>query len=235
MAWDNNGFGWFVIVLLLVIGALIYWSIRREAKRRAALEQLAASLGLQFSKEDPIGIPGTFAQFDLFKRGETRYAYNVIHGAIESRDFCACDFRYTTTTYDNKGNPQTTTTYCSVAIAQLNGPVPAVWLRPENFLDKAAHLVGFHDLEFESAEFNRAFHVKAANREIAFDILNAQTMQRLLSSPFRHIEFNGDAVLVFRENLWQPEQFAAALDLTRSLAEGLPNYLWQKLRERAQS
>jgi hypothetical protein len=220
-----------VLIAGAVFAVLAYLASRREEQRRRALEQLALSRGLAFSREDRIRVAGTFSQFELFQRGDTRYAYNVIHGAIETRNYCACDFRYTEhhVYVDSKGQMRRREVdhYCSAAIAELNGPVPAVWLRHENLLDKAAHLVGFNDIEFESAEFNREFHVKAADREIAFDILNAQTMQKLLAGPFREIEFNGPAVLVFGEDLWTPEQFGAALDLARSLAEGLPNYLWQ--------
>jgi len=236
---DNNVFWFFVLVVGAVIGFLVWLSAKRAEERRQALAQLAAARGLAFHPEDPIGVPGTFAQFELFQRGDSNYASNVIRGAVEGHSYCACDFQYTTVTYstDSKGHTQRheQTTYCSAAIVELSYPVPALWLRPENFLDKAAHLVGCHDLEFESAEFNREFHVKAENREIAFDIINAQTMQRLMASPFRHIEFNGAAVLIFDEQTWTPETFGAALDLARSLAEGLPNYLFNKLRERAQS
>ena len=239
MAFDNNTFWFFVLAVGAVIGFIAWLSAKRAEQRRQALAQLAASRGLAFDGEDPIGVPGTFAQFELFQRGDSNYAFNVIRGAIEGRNYCACDFQYTTVTYstDSKGNTERheSTTYCSTAIVELDYPVPALWLRPENFLDKAVHLVGHHDLEFESAEFNRVFHVKAENREIAFDIMTAQTMQRLLDSPFRHIEFNGAAVLIFDERTWTPETFAAALDLTRSLAEGLPHYLFDKLRERSQS
>lgn len=228
----------FAIVIGAVFAALAWLAARREEQRRQALAALAASRGLAFSSADPIRVPGAFAQFELFRRGDTRYAYNVMHGAVGMRNYCACDFQYTVTTYttDDKGNTQRhdQTTYCSAAIAELNHPVPAVWLRPENLLDKAAAMVGFHDLEFESDEFNRAFHVKAENRELAFDIINAQMMQRLLAGPFRNIEFNGPAVLVFQETTWTPEEFTAALDFARSLAEGLPDYLFDKLRERMQ-
>jgi len=236
---DGNTFWFFILAIGAVVGFLVWWSAKRAQERRQALAQLAAARGLAFSGEDPIGVPGTFAQFELFQRGDSSYASNVIRGAVEGRNYCACDFQYTTVTYttDSKGNMerQEHTTYCSAGIVELSYPVPAIWLRPENFLDKAAHLVGFHDLEFESAEFNRVFHVKAENREIAFDIINAQTMQRLLASPFRHIEFNGSAILIFDERTWEPETMAAALDLARSLVEGLPHYLFDKLRERAQA
>ncbi|MBI5684420.1 MAG: DUF3137 domain-containing protein [Verrucomicrobia bacterium] len=239
MPFDNSLLLFFVLLVGVVIGFLVWWSAKRAEERRQALAALAASRGLAFHREDPIGVPGTFAQFELFHRGDSNYAYNVIRGAVEGHNYCACDFQYTTVTYstDSKGHTQRHehTTYCSAAIVELNYPVPAIWLRPENFLDKAAHLVGCHDVEFESAEFNREFHVTAENREIAFDILNAQTMQRLLAGPFRHIEFNGAAILVFDERTWEPATFAAALDFVRGLAEGLPNYLFDKLRERAQA
>lgn len=239
MPFDNNMFVLIVLVVGAEIGFLVWLSAKRAEERRQALAALAASRGLAFNREDPIGVPGAFAQFELFRRGDSNYAYNVIRGAVEGHSYCACDFQYTTVTYstDSKGIPERheQTTYCSVAIVELSYPVPAIWLRPENFLDKAAHLVGHHDLEFESAEFNCVFHVKAENREIAFDIINAQTMERLLAGSFRHIEFNGAAILIFDERTWEPETMAAALDLTRSLAEGLPHYLFDKLRERAQS
>ena len=238
--WDNNPL--VAVLVFAVIGlmaALTYWSLKRERERQEALLRLAANLGLQFSKGDPIGIPGTFAQFELFQRGDTRYAYNVIHGDIKGRNFCACDYQYTCIEYDvdEKGNQRRreVTTYCSSAMAELDPPLPALWLRPENLLDKAAQLVGIRDIEFESAEFNRTFHVKAENREIAFDILTPQVMERLLASPFREIEFNGAAVMVFARKLWTADQFAAALELVRALADGLPHYLPDKLRERNQS
>jgi hypothetical protein len=238
--WDNNPL--VAVLVFAVIGlmaALAYWSWKRERERQEGLVRLAAAWGLRFSKADPIGIPGSFAQFELFNRGDTHHAYNVIHGAIEGRHFCACDYQYTRIEYDvdEKGNQRRrdVTTYCSAAMAELDPPVPALWLRPENLLDKAAQLVGVRDIEFESAQFNREFHVKAANREIAFDILTPQVMERLLASPFRHVEFNGAAVMVFAERLWMLEQFAAALELVRALANGLPNYLADKLRERMQS
>jgi hypothetical protein len=236
---NHNVFMFIVVAVGALIGLLVWWSAKQAEQRRQALEQLAASRGLVFNREDPIGVPGTFAQFELFQRGDSSYASNVIRGAIGDRNYCACDFQYTTVTYttDSKGNMQRQehTTYCSAGLVELNYPVPRICLRPENFFDKAAHLVGFHDLEFESAEFNRVFHVKAENREIAFDIINAQTMQRLLAGPFRHIEFNGAAILIFDERTWEPAMMGAALDLARSLAEGLPHYLFDKLRERAQA
>lgn len=230
---------WFFVIVIGAAFAVLAWlAAKREEQRRQALAALAASRGLAFSSADPIRVPGTFAQFELFQRGDTRYAYNVMHGTVGARHYCACDFQYTTTTYttDSKGNMQRrdVTTYCSAAIAELNCPVPAVWLRPENLLDKAAAIIGFTDLEFESDEFNRMFHVKAVDREIAFDIINAQMMQRLLAGPFRNIEFHGPAVLVFEETTWTPERFGVALDFARSLAEDLPNYLPEKLRERMQ-
>lgn len=239
MPFDSAIVAFLALIIIGVIGFLVWLSAKRAEERRQALTQLAAARGLTFHREDPIGVPGTFAQFELFQRGDSNYASNVIRGTVEGHGYCACDFQYTTVTYstDSKGNSERHehTTYCSAAIVELSYPVPALWLRPENFLDKAAHLVGCHDLEFESAEFNREFHVKAENREIAFDIINAQTMQRLMASPFRHIEFNGAAVLIFDEMTWTPETLGAALDLARNLAEGLPNYLFDKLRERAQS
>lgn len=239
MPFDSTIITFFVLVFIGVIGFLVWLSARRAEERRQALMRLAAARGLMFHREDPIGVPGTFAQFELFQRGESNYASNVIRGTVKDHGYFACDFQYTTTTYsiDSEGHSQRNehTTYCSAAIVELSYPVPAIWLRPKNLLDKAVHLMGGRGLEFESAEFNREFHIRATNREVAFDIINAQTMQRLMDSPFRHIEFNGAAVLIFEEMTWAPETFAAALDLARNLAEGLPNYLFEKLRERTQS
>lgn len=216
---------WDLFLLCVLVVPFVYFYRKYEQQRALILAQFASSRGLTFSREDPLDLMNKFELVEPFSRCWSRPISNVMHGDLGDRKVYACDFL-------QAGGEDVTTG--SVAIAELASAVPYLRLRPAKFLGHTAFLVGLHDLALESEEFNRAFNVRTADREIAFDILNPRTMQQLLNSPYRRIEFYGRHVVMFDERLWAADEFSRALDFVCRLAEEIPGYVWQKLNARMQ-
>jgi hypothetical protein len=99
-------------------------------------------------------------------------------------------------------------------------------------LDKLAEFAGFDDIDFESAEFSRAFYVKSTDRKFTFDLFHARAMEYMLAQPRRYaLEFRGDTVLITDDSIWSPGEFEAAIAQVEGLLELMPEYLKQALKD----
>jgi hypothetical protein len=108
----------------------------------------------------------------------------------------------------------------------LPAGLPWVHIRSEHMLDKAARLFGGQDIDLESEEFNRAFRVQAGDERFAYDLLNARTMEALLSA---------QALIVQVADRYLVATLAGGLDLDCvdynlgllvGMVERLPDYVW---------
>ena len=181
-----------VVLFAMVIGLLIYWAWCRAAERRAALAALAQELGLQFNPDDVWDIPTRYAQMDLFNKGDSRRASNVIVGTIDGRDVFLFDYQYTV----SSGKSSTTYRF-QVAILETPILAPRLRLRDENVLDHIAEWVGHDEIKFESAEFSRRTHVACDDRKFAYDIFHARLIEYLLAcGNLPAMEFNGPLLLL---------------------------------------
>ena len=217
-----------VTLVLLVSGTL--GGKRRISLRLEALKRIAAAHELEFSKLDPVGVFDKFPQLDFFQRYDMRDAHNVICGKARNRNVYAFDCECMNFVPDTE--PKKLVYWFSVATADLDGALPPVWLRPPKALEQLKDSMGIREIAFESGSFNSRFQILASDREVAFDVVNPQVMQLLLDAPFDYVQFQGAHVAVFSKQLWTPEQFEVAVDLVPKLAEGIPHYLWAKVKER---
>ncbi len=71
----------------------------------------------------------------------------------------------------------------AVVIVETGLPVIPLEIRREHLLDKVGEFLGHDDIDFESAEFSRTFHVTAADRKWAYDVIHTRTMEYLLQAP----------------------------------------------------
>ena len=212
--------------------ALIIFGVIAARKRRDALASLAASWGFQWSRDDPIGIADRFSSHRSLAQGDNRYAYNVFQGERKGRRVICFDYHYATHSTDSKGRRQTHHHHFSGALADLGARFPDLTVRPEGFFDKVAEFVGADDIDFESAEFSRKFHVKADDRRFAYDIFHARAMEYMLAHPVdMTFDFRGDTVLVTGGGTWKPERYDAALRRIEGLIELVPEFVWRSLRE----
>jgi hypothetical protein len=201
-----------VMVVLAVAGGLWY-SWYRKKQRRLGLAAFAGRNGLQYSQADTFGL--LERPFGLLRMGDGRGCENVLSGSWQGLRCREADYWYYTESTDSKGHTTRSYRYFSILIGELGVEVPDVSIQKESVLSRLADHLGFHDIEFESEEFNREFQVKAANREFAFKLVDARMMGWLMSTGGRFgFAVSGPELLVWSARLGPAELealFGAAL------------------------
>jgi hypothetical protein len=222
-----------LIIAVIVIGAIIglsIWSKRKADKRKQEMADWAKSRGLSFRPGNDSGIDDRFRLFNCLQQGENRYGYNVMEGPVGNRKVCAFDYHYETHSRDSKGNRQTQHHYLSAVVVETDLPLRPLSIRNETFIDKIGKFVGIDDINFESTEFNKQFHVKSPDKKWAYDVINQKTMELLMSSLRFNLEFNGNAVMAYHQNTFTPGYFEEALLLLTRMLDNLPDSVIQELK-----
>ncbi|MBL4700370.1 MAG: hypothetical protein JKX85_03850 [Phycisphaeraceae bacterium] len=148
------------IISLVVL--VIVQSIRMEKKRNLLIEQLAETLGFDYTAKlrDVEKMPCSSGA--LFNRGRSRSAKNVMTGKVADVDVQLMDYQYTT------GSGKHSTTH-RMAVAAYKVPglkIPNFALERENFLSRIADKFGFSDINFEShPKFSDAFQLKGKAKQ----------------------------------------------------------------------
>jgi hypothetical protein len=224
--------GFIVLVVVLIAGgiALNAWL---AAKRRQAMAAWAAAREFTFRPERDGGLAMQYENFEALSRGEARYAYNVCLGLWKERPLLAFDFHYETHSRDSKGRRHTHHHHFSAVIVKCGFPVKDLRIRAEGFFDKVGEFMGFDDIDFESAEFSRRFHVKAKDRKWAFDVLHPRAMEFLLGVQVFPLEFGGQAVIAWRDRRLEPADLEQAAANITGLLDLMPEFLVRQQREQA--
>lgn len=229
-----------VVAAIAAVAAAAYYAHVQAEKRRAALRELARELGFEFDASEDSSHDGRYAQFEVFRRGHSRYAYNTLSGAvqIDGRPFpCTLgDFTYKVTR--NTGKSTSTTTYrFSYLIVKLPLiDVPDLLIRRESVMDKLAGVFGFDDIDFESSEFSRKFHVKSPDKRFAYDVVHPRMIEFLMSSypPVIDIE-HGECCVTDGQTRWPPEVFRQRLAWAAQFFDLWPDHLTRDLESRVRS
>lgn len=228
-----------VIYLLIflglpLIGLSIYWAHLAEKKRREGLQALAAELGWAFSQDKDRDHDERFRQFNAFRQGNGRYALNTLWGDVQGRQAKMGDFHFETQSTNDKG--QTTTNHHHISyvlIAFGAADAPALTVRPEGFFDKIGAALGFDDIDFESAEFSRKFHVKSPDRKFAYAVIHPQMMEFLMERRGPTYDLNGGwFCLTEGAGVWTPQKFREMLTLGLSFLERFPKHVVADLQSR---
>ncbi|MEQ8208797.1 MAG: hypothetical protein RH917_03115 [Lacipirellulaceae bacterium] len=219
-----------IVLLVLIFGVLGYYSHQAAKKRRAALSQLADSLGWVYTQARDHGHDERFAQFDLFRRGSNRFAYNTLVGQIETplglQSAQMGDYHYATRSTDSKGKSKTTHHHRSYLVVEipLSG-VPSLTIRPEHFFDRVGSFFGFDDIDFESAEFSDKFHVKSQDKRFAYDLVHPRMMEFLLNRRGPIIDVQQGWLCIQEGGIWKPEEFLTHLQWSQEFFSLWPQHL----------
>jgi len=229
------GLGILAVVALVALAA--WWSWRQAKARREALAALAAELDWRFDPSPDADHDEEYAQFELFRRGHSRRAYNTLRGelAIDGRAWpCkAGDFLYKVTS--SNGKTTSTHTYrFSYLILRLPFPaVPDLLIRREGLFDKLAGVLGFDDIDFESEEFSRRFHVKGPDKRFAYDVLHPRMMEFLLAQEMPAVDIErGHCCFADGRRRWDVDGFRERLDLARRFFDLWPEHVLVDLEVR---
>jgi len=234
----------FLILVLLGVAAIAIlaaiYSWKQEQKRREALMAFAHARGWSFDPSKDASHDNQYAHFEVFRKGHSRRAFNTMTGSVrvDGRE-CpvkAGDFLYKITR--SNGKSTSTSTYrFSYLILHLPFPrVPDLLIRPENFMDKLAGVVGFDDIDFESEEFSRGFHVASKDKRFAYDVITPAMMEFLLASrgPTLDIE-HGAFCLTDGVRRWEPSQFEAWLTWGARFIDLWPDHVTDSLEAHART
>jgi hypothetical protein len=197
----------FIVVLIIVaIIVLAVLGHQQAEKRKKALAAWAGSRGLSFEPSNDHGMDGRYSGFACLKKGDNRYAYNVMEGRAAERAVCAFDYHYETHSTDSDGHRTTHNHHFSAVIVEAGMPLKPLFIRTEHFFDKSP------------------------DRRWAFDVLQQSTMEFLLEAPRFALEFQHRQVIAYREKTFAPADFEAALEVIKGVLERLPEYLLREMK-----
>jgi len=231
-----------VAVGLVALGIVTAGGSRR---RRKALAAWAQGIGLAFAPEHDRGMAARLPGFAVFHQGQNAYAYNVVSGVFEGRELVAFDYHYETqhtVTLRKKDihgrmrthtETRTTHHHFSAVLMRPELLLKPLLIRPEGLFDKVADFFGKGDLDFESAEFSRRYHVSAPDRRWAYDVLHARAIDFLLDQPRLVVEMDPDHILVMRPGptTMSAETFDAAVRTADGVLDLLPEYVCRDAAE----
>lgn len=222
---------WLIIGGVIVIGVAVAGiSIYQSHKRKKDLAAWAAENGMTFTADSDYHFGDQYPNFACMQRGSNRCSFNSMAGEWKGRQIQAFDYYYETHSTDSKGKRQTHRHYFSAIMLTSEVPLKPLTIRPENFFDKVTQFMGFDDINFESAEFSRKFHVSGPDRKWAHDVIHTRSMEYLLGREMMTIEFSDHWVMVYNDRTFTPVEFGMAAETASGLLDLLPEYVKQNQR-----
>lgn len=218
---------WLLFLAFIVIAVIVAVAGHLAAqKRRRELALFAAQNALQFTPDVEWGFVEQFEALGLtpFGQGRSRRASNLVHGRKGELEWQLFDYRYVTGSGKNK-----TTHRYGVAAARVPLGFPRTVLRPEGFFDKVASLAGFDDINFESEEFSRRYHVTGANRRFAYDLVHPQMMEYLMSLPAMHWQLAPGVVMITRSGVYDARELPHLTAAIDGLLSRVPPFVKREL------
>jgi hypothetical protein len=161
----------------------------------------------------------------LLAQGSNRYATNVLSGSYRQNQMLAFDYHYETYTHDKNGT-RTEHHWFSFFILTLPGYFPELTIRRESFFTRIAEVFGYQDINFESAEFSKAFNVRSQDKKFAYDVCNAQMIEYLLANRDLSVEIENQALALAFTTRLSVEQVETNLQRLVEIRSRLPQYLF---------
>lgn len=224
----SNGTFWvlFVLAAIVVAGALvIQWQLHK--RKVAAFTAFATERGWTYRERDDrladryLGSP--------FGRGFGRHAKHVLTGTHRDHSFVA--FEYVYKERRGSGKEQRTETIRHTVVG-LDTPAsrPTLEVSREGLGRKLLGLVGVRDLQLESEEFNKSFHIRTEDDKFAYDVLHPRTMEWMLGDgrcheqPFR---FERADLLTWQEGSIDLNSLSSMLDYLCDVLDRVPGFVWK--------
>lgn len=225
----------FFVVAAMLIGVLGYVSYQQQKRRREELALLAQQLGWRFSPDRDSSHDDQYAQFEIFRRGHSRYAYNTLTGEVtiegQSSAVKMGDYYYKVTSGSGKNRKTRTYNFSYLILDVPLQPFPDLLIRPEGVFDKVAGAFGFNDIDFESAEFSRRFYVASSDKRFAYDVLHPQMMEFLLETQPPAIDLeHGCCCLSDGSRCWDASQFRRRLQWLERFFQLWPRHVVRELQ-----
>lgn len=214
----------FLLILVALAAGIFFW--QEEKKRRGRLAAWAVRQGWQLREGKRQELHRDFPGIKLFDKGHSRFGQNEITGKFRGLPVSCLDYQYTTGSGKNRSTHR-----FGVALLLVDHPLIPLQIRGEHAFDKVGEFLGLDDIDFESAEFSRRFHVKSPDRRWAYDVLHTRAMEYLLAAPAGYtIEFGLGEIAVYRGGRCEPDQYEKAVKLAHGLYDLIPGYVREQMK-----
>lgn len=212
----------FILFAVIAIVAIVVGHLT-AAKRRAELAEVARRLGLEFAPY-PDEAHSSYLGFDPFGRGRSNKSSNLLHGRRGEIEFEVFDYKFRTGSGKNSK-----THHHGIVAAKVPLHFRHLVLRPESIFDKVAAMVGYDDINFESEQFSRRYHVTCEVRQFAYDLIHPQMIEYLLAGPARHWQLRGDTIVVQKSGRFSSEEIAQVVTMIEGFVSRIPPYVRQDI------
>ena len=203
--------------LIILIG---WYGYAKRKKRRQAFALLGTQLGLEYFPEDPFGLLSE--PFALFDKGDGRGVENVLSGRWKDLDVRLFDYWYYEESTDSNGHTSKTYYRFDCVVAPVDAACPRLVIGHENIGTWLAGALTFHDIQFESEDFNKEFNVKSPDKKFANDFVDARMMDWLLKSGEGFsFEVDVDRLLCFHRQL-KPMELVPLLGTAKAFRDHIP-------------
>ncbi len=209
-----------VLFVLMIFGIVFLIISLYSLERRRKMAAYAESIGWEFSPDKDKNLDAQYPSFKCLNHGHSRYAKNIMRGQRDTQDVTAFDYHYAT----GQGKSRRDYNF-SALIMRSPLPLESLYIRPEHIFDKISDFFGYDDIDFESAEFSRAFYIQAPDKRWAYQVIHPQMMNFLLESARFHVQFSVSDIIAWRSKRFQERDFEAAFGLIQGLLERIPAYV----------
>ena len=217
-----DGSLFFLLFLAFAAAAVVfaYLGYRRKLQRIRDMRSLALAHRLDFAIEDPFGTLGE--PFSLLQAGDGRGVENVLWGTWEGLEIRAFDYWYYEESTDSEGHTSRSYHRFDCVLSSVDAACPPLRIGEENLLTRLAGVLSFDDIEFESEEFNRRFHVKGPDARFATALCDARMMDWLLANGDGHAFEVVGARLLCSRRLVEPAALLELFAIAKAFRERIP-------------
>ncbi|MEO2016513.1 MAG: hypothetical protein ABGZ53_19315 [Fuerstiella sp.] len=189
-------------VIALVAGIIL--TVRHfEKKRTAALDVIAAEIGLAFSAAQDDELLARVQVFSLFNKGHSRKMRNVMKAETDSATLAIFDYQYTT----GSGKHQQCHSQTVVSMESNSLSLPNFTLWPEGLLAKLGAMMGAQDIDFdEHPEFSKSFVLKGDDVPAIRDFFDVEKLDFFTERKGAYVETAPNHFIYFRGRRRKPEQ-----------------------------
>ena len=207
----------FAALVIPIVGIAYYLTYRR----RKALSELAASMGLLFTEKGPEPDYLERTGLGIFSLGHNRAASNLmeIRGSGSSPDISFFDYRYTT-----GGGRSNHTHAFTVALFDLKtSKAPSFELKPETFIYKIGELVGFKDIDIPTSPlFSDKYRLTGPNEMEILSFFHPGVVAYFEQHLGWQAQGAGRYLLVFKgEKPVAPSDYQAFMEETKNMVSSI--------------
>jgi hypothetical protein len=214
-----------VFVAFFIVAAVLGVLSQRDKSDPRPLQMLALARKLGFADFDPRPnkeFPMGWGFLNQFSKGENRYVFNLLDGIYQDQKLFVFDYHYQIDT----GREEKLDRVSTMLMLIEKECFPQMTISGKNALARIQEAFDGDSIQFESAEFSRAFHVRCADKKFAYDVCNPQMMEFLLANRDLQIEIQGPVILLVFEPQLSVKLIEFNLQRLAQIRSLLPQYIF---------